>query len=170
MNSLEKFQDIRSFLFDVDGVMTDGTVQVLDDGKLLRQMHVRDAYALRRAVSQGYRVVVITAGKSEGVRLRLADLGIREIYSDAQDKLAILTELVREKGLDLGFTLYMGDDVIDYEAMRRVHFPVCPADAVREVLEISQYVSPYPGGKGCVRDVIEKTLTLHGKWFKPAGH
>ncbi len=167
MNTLEKFHDIRTFIFDVDGVMTDGLVHVLDDGSLLRNMHVRDAYAIRRAVEKGYRIIVITAGKSMGVRLRLEELGIREIYADIRDKLAVLTDLVVHHGLDLGESLYMGDDLPDYQAMCKVHFPVCPADAVREIIGISQYVSPYRGGGGCVREVIEKVLTLHGHWFSP---
>jgi 3-deoxy-D-manno-octulosonate 8-phosphate phosphatase (KDO 8-P phosphatase) len=169
MNTLEKFSDIRTFIFDVDGVMTDGLVHVLDDGSLLRNMHVRDAYAIRRAVETGYRLIVITAGKSMGVRLRLEELGIREIYSDVRDKLAVLTDLAVHHGLDLGETLYMGDDLPDYQAMCKVHFPVCPADSVREIIGISQYVSPYRGGEGCVREVIEKVLTLHGLWFAPKG-
>ena len=167
MNTLEKFQDIRNFVFDVDGVMTNGLVHVSEDGSLLRQMHVRDAYAIRRAVRLGYRVVVITAGKSVGVRQRLADLGIGEIFDNVQDKLSVMRELERDHGLDTGATLYMGDDLPDYEAMKMVHFPVCPCDAVREILEIGQYVSPYRGGEGCVRDVIEKVLTLHDNWFRP---
>jgi 3-deoxy-D-manno-octulosonate 8-phosphate phosphatase (KDO 8-P phosphatase) len=166
MNTLDKFTDIRNFVFDVDGVMTDGIVHVLDDGALLRQMHVRDAYALRRAVETGYRVVVISAGKSEGVRLRLQELGITEIHLNVRDKLPVLMDLIRQHGLDPGETLYMGDDLPDFPPMAYVHFPVCPADAVREIFEISQYISPFKGGEGCVRDVIEKVLTLHGNWFE----
>lgn len=164
MNSLEKFRDIRSFIFDVDGVMTDGQVHVLENGELLRRLNVRDAYAIRRAIAAGYRVIVITAGKSEGVRKRLEELGIKELFMAAYDKLDVLQDLTLIYDLDLGTTLYMGDDLPDYDPMRRVHFPVCPADAVREVIEISQYVSPLNGGQGCVRDVIEKTMRMQEVW------
>ena len=164
MNPLEKFRYIKAFLFDVDGVLTDNKVLVLEEGKLLRQMSIRDGYAIKRAVRQGYRVCVITGGKSEGVRKRLEDLGVQDIYLGQSDKRDAYEEFLATYDLKEDEILYLGDDLPDYPLLRRVGLPACPADAVPEVLEISQYVSPYAGGQGCARDVIEKVLKLQGKW------
>jgi 3-deoxy-D-manno-octulosonate 8-phosphate phosphatase (KDO 8-P phosphatase) len=164
MNALEKFKDIRTFIFDVDGVLTDCSCHVLENGQLLRRINMRDTFAMKMALKKGYRIIIITAGRSEGIKIRLSDLGVQEIFLGRFDKLEVMEDLVAETGLDLGSTLYMGDDLPDYECMRRVHLPTCPANAVREILELSQYVSPYEGGQGCARDVIEKVLSFNGHW------
>lgn len=164
MNSLEKFRDISTFIFDVDGVLADPLMHVLENGQLLRQMNSKDGFAFERALAEGYRIIIISGGKSEGVRIRLANLGVTEIYLSVRNKVDVLEDLVAYHDLDLGGALYMGDDLPDYECMRRVHFPVCPSDAAKEIIDLSQYVSPYRGGQGCARDVIEKTLTIQGKW------
>ncbi len=164
MNYLEKFRDIHTFIFDVDGVLTNSELIVLENGRLLRKMNVRDGYALKRAIKAGYRVCIITGGKSSGVVVRLEALGIVDIYKGVDDKLDALDEYVDIYDIDLAGVLYMGDDIPDYEVMRRVGLPACPADAAIEIVQISQYQSPIKGGAGCARDVIEKVLKLHGKW------
>jgi len=164
MNHLERFHAIHTFIFDVDGVLTDSSVLILEDGKLLRKMSIRDGYAIKQAVLAGYRICVITGGKSEGVRSRLLNLGVSDVYLGKDDKLEAYEELVGLYELDQDGILYMGDDVPDYPVMRKVGLPTCPANAAPEVLGIAQYVSPYRGGEGCVRDVIEKVMRLHGKW------
>ncbi len=164
MSLLEKFQDIRTFIFDVDGVMTDSSVYILENGSLLRKMNTRDGMALQIAINKGYQVIVITGGKSEGVIKRLQGLGIKQIYSGIQDKIRVVEDLVAHENLDLARTLYMGDDLNDYACLRAVHLSSCPSDAAYEIKALVQYVSPFAGGAGCVRDVIEKVLRLHGKW------
>lgn len=164
MNNLEVFREIHTFIFDVDGVLTNSQVLVMQDGQLLRQMSIRDGYALRRAVEEGYRVIIISGGKSEGVRVRLQNLGVPDIYLGIQDKLDTYEEVVDMYELEEGGILYMGDDIPDYSVMRRVGLPCCPANAAREIKEIAQYISPINGGDGCVRDVIEKVLILNGQW------
>lgn len=166
MNPLEKFKDIRTFLFDVDGVLTNSELLVLEDGKLLRKMSTRDGYALKMAVQAGYRVAIITGGKSAGVVERLKNLGVPDVYYGISDKLETFQEYVELYEIDPEDVLYMGDDVPDFAVMRRVGLPACPSDAAREILDISHYISPYAGGAGCVRDVIEKVMRLHGKWPK----
>ena len=165
MNPLAPFRRLKTFIFDVDGVMTDSSVHILEDGKLLRRMNVRDGYALKVAVQRGFRVAVITGGKSEGVVTRLRNLGVTDIYAGVRDKVDALEELVEIHQLDLDHTLYMGDDIPDFDVMRRVGLPACPRNAAHEILEIARYVSPYDGGAGCVRDVIEKALRLQNKWL-----
>ncbi len=164
MNQLEQFRDIRAFIFDVDGVLTNNQVLVTENGQLLRQMNIRDGYAIKRAIDAGYRVCVITGGRSEGIRRRLEGLGVRDIYLGAQDKLEPYEEFISAYKLDEGHILYMGDDLPDYPVMRRVGFPVCPRDAAPEIFDLAHYISPMNGGDGCVRDVIEKVLRLNGRW------
>jgi len=165
MNYLEKFRDIDTFIFDVDGVLTNSELLVLESGKLLRKMSTRDGYAIKRAVQQGYQVCIITGGKSSGVVTRLEGLGVEHIYKGISNKIDALDEFVHTYDIDLGKVLYMGDDLPDYEVMRRVGLPACPQDAAHEIIEIAQYISTLKGGEGCARDVIEKVLRLHGKWL-----
>lgn len=167
MNTLEQFQDIHTFIFDVDGVMTNSGILVLEDGKLLRKMSIRDGYALKYAVQQDYRIAVISGGKSEGVRERLFNLGLNDLYMGVANKLEVYEEFIEIHELDEAGILYMGDDLPDYEVMRRVGIPACPADAAPEIRKISQYVSPRNGGEGCVRDIIEKVLRIRGDWSLP---
>lgn len=160
----EHFRTIRHFIFDIDGVLTDGTLLVHTDGALLRTMHIRDGYALQLAARQGYSVSIISGGKGEGLTKRFLGLGIAAVHLGVGDKLAKLEEVRKEQALDLGRTLYMGDDMPDLEAMGKVFLPCCPADACLEVKELSRYISPFTGGRGCVRDVVEKVLKLNGHW------
>jgi 3-deoxy-D-manno-octulosonate 8-phosphate phosphatase (KDO 8-P phosphatase) len=164
MNQLEAFKSIRSFVFDVDGVFTNSQILVTEEGALLRSMSVRDGFAVKNAIREGYPVCIITGGNSEGVVLRLKGLGVRDVFSGVQDKLPVLKSYVEAYDLDMEGILYMGDDLPDYEAMRRVGLPTCPRDAVREIQELSRYISPFDGGHGCVRDVIEKVMRLQGTW------
>jgi len=164
MNHLDAFRNVHTFLFDIDGVLTNSQVLVLEDGKLLRSMSIRDGYAIKRAVREGYRVAIITGGKSQGVKDRLKNLGVTDIYLDQSRKKEALDELIDLYDLETQGILYMGDDLPDLEVMRMVGLPACPKDAAPEILEISQYVSPYGGGEGCARDVIEKVLRLRGHW------
>ncbi len=151
-------------IFDIDGVFTDSRLTVFEDGSMIRVMNVRDGYAIKQALRAGIQIIVITGGSSMGVIKRLKGLGINEIYSGIQDKMAIYEELLDKHGLDEALIMYMGDDLPDYQVMRRVGFPVCPADAAIEIVKIAQYISPMAGGAGCVRDVIEKTLKVQGHW------
>ena len=165
MNYLEKFKDIKTFIFDVDGVLTNSELIVLESGKLLRKMSVRDGYAIKRAIQKGYRVAIITGGKSEGVVSRLKALGVVDVYAGIEDKADAYRELVYTYDLKPLEILYMGDDFPDIPVMHKVGLATCPKDAAHEVIEIADYISPTEGGKGCARDVIEKVLRLQGKWL-----
>lgn len=164
MDNLAVFRKIKTLIFDVDGVMTNSQLLVTEAGELLRSMNTRDGYAIKKAIKEGYRVIIITGGSSKGVIKRLQGLGVQEIHAGIQDKKVVFTELVKRHGVDAASSLYMGDDLPDVPVMRLVGLPVCPYDAAQEAIEISQYISPKNGGQGCVRDVIEKVLKLAGKW------
>ena len=164
-NYKEYLNHIDTFIFDVDGVLTDGSIQVSTQGDLLRTMNIKDGYALKTAHQAGYTVCIISGGNNEGVRKRLRDLGITNIYLGIQDKVETLDEFFDVYGINKENVLYMGDDIPDLYAMRMVGMPCCPQDAVAEIKEISRYVSHKTGGNGCVRDVIEQVLKVQGKWL-----
>ncbi|MFN7012720.1 MAG: KdsC family phosphatase [Bacteroidia bacterium] len=162
---LRKLHFINTFIFDVDGVLTDGSVILMPDGDYVRTMNIKDGYAMQAAVKAGYRLAVISAGKmSEGVKKRLVNLGIQDIYLGVSDKKDAYETILYSYHLKTENIAYMGDDLPDYEVMHSAGFAACPADAAPEILSIAHYVSPYNGGKGCVRDLIEKVMRLHGKW------
>ena len=161
---LNLFKSITCFVFDVDGVLTDGTLLVFDDGQMVRRMNVRDGYALQLAIKKGYRVVVISGGDSEAVRQRLNKLGVKDVFMKVHDKQQQLADWLAANGMDWQQVLFMGDDIPDYEVMRRVALPCCPSDAAPEIKHISKYISNLKGGYGCARDVIEKVLKLNKKW------
>ncbi len=161
----EYLHHITTFIFDIDGVLTDGTVLVNTDGELLRTMNIKDGYALKTAVQQGFNVCIISGGKNEGVRQRLKNLGIPDIYLGAHQKVEQLHEYFGNKNIKAENVLYMGDDIPDMPVMKIIGLPTCPQDAVAEIKEISKYISYKKGGKGCVRDVIEQVLKVQGKWI-----
>lgn len=164
MNVLEKFKAIKTFVFDVDGVLTDGTLLILNDGQMARRMNIKDGYALQLAIKKGYRVVIISGGTSEAVKERLNRLGVTDCFLKIDNKKEKLVEYAAQHKLNWDETLFMGDDIPDYIPMQLTGLPCCPADAAPEIKKISVYISPIPGGSGCARDVIEKVLKLNGHW------
>ena len=164
MNVLEKFTPIKLFVLDVDGVLTDGSVFLLENGEMARTMNVKDGYAMQLALKKGYEILIISGGTSAAVKDRLAKLGIKNIELGIRDKVAVYNNYLSNTNYTKEQILYMGDDVPDVAPMLLVGLACAPADAVQEVLEISHYISPKNGGKGCVRDVIEKVLKLNGHW------
>ncbi|MEM1327884.1 MAG: HAD hydrolase-like protein [Bacteroidota bacterium] len=167
MNQLEYFNSIRTFIFDVDGVLTNSQLLITEKGELLRSMNTRDGYAIATAIRAGYDMAIITGGSSTGVTERLKGLGVVHLYTGYtgnRHKIDAYEELLEILNADEESILYMGDDVPDMEVMLRVGLPACPADAAPEVRKISRYVSHVNGGQGCVRDVIERVLRLNGDW------
>ena len=164
MNVLEHFQDISTFVFDVDGVLTDGGVLLLENGLQARRMNIKDGLALQMALKNNYRVVIISGGTSEPVISRLQYLGLSEINLGLKDKLKFLENYLNQNNLQWKEVLYMGDDLPDLPVLEKSGLPCCPADSAIEVKKISKYISPLNGGYGCVRDVIEKVLKLNGHW------
>jgi 3-deoxy-D-manno-octulosonate 8-phosphate phosphatase (KDO 8-P phosphatase) len=165
---LSKFKHITTFVFDVDGVLTDGSLFVLPEGLMARRMNIKDGYALQLAVKKGYHVVIISGGNSPEVKQRLLNLGVTEVWMQITDKSAVLEKFMEENKLDRSAVLYMGDDMPDLLVMQLAGLPCCPADAVQEIKEKSIYISHLKGGEGCARDVIEKTMKLRGHWGEDA--
>ena len=164
MNVLAEFKKVTTFIFDIDGVLTDGTLLVLRDGLQARQMHVKDGFGMQMAMKQGYRVFIVSGGVSEESRKRLEYLGIKEIHLGVGDKINFIEGLLKSNKIKWDEVLYMGDDLPDIPIMSKVGLSACPADAVSEVKGIVKYISPINGGWGCVRDVIEKVLKVNDHW------
>ncbi len=164
MNVLSRLRLIKTFVFDIDGVLTDGSLLVDHENNWLRKMSIKDGYALQLAVKGGYRVVVISGSDAPPVAARLYKLGITDVFMNITDKETLLKNFLSKKELSLAETLYMGDDIPDYQCMRSVGFACCPSDAAVEIKKISSYISSMRGGYGCVRDVIEKVMKLNNNW------
>jgi len=164
MNVLAEFKKVTTFIFDIDGVLTDGTLLVLRDGLQARQMHVKDGFGMQMAMKQGYRVFIVSGGVSEESRKRLEYLGIKEIHLGVGDKINFIEGLLKSNKIKWDEVLYMGDDLPDLPIMSKVGLSACPADAVSEVKNVVKYISPVNGGWGCVRDVIEKVLKVNDHW------
>lgn len=165
MSYLDYFPKIKAFIFDVDGVLTNGQVVLLPDGQQMRQMHSKDGYALQMAVKKGYIVGIITGGKSVQVKERLSALGITDIYLGALHKDEALEDIIHSHSLNNDEIMYMGDDIPDLCVLTQVGLSACPADASSEVRNVSKYISQINGGGGCVRDIIEKIMRSHGNWY-----
>lgn len=160
----EYLPQITTFIFDVDGVLTDGTVTIFPDGELVRKMNIKDGYALKTAVDMGYNVCIITGGTNPAVKSRLQGLGITDIYLGAHNKVEQLDEYLDVYSIKAENVLYMGDDIPDYPVMKLIGLPTCPKDAAPEIQHIAKYISQKKGGNGCVRDVIEQVLKVQDKW------
>jgi 3-deoxy-D-manno-octulosonate 8-phosphate phosphatase (KDO 8-P phosphatase) len=165
-NFKEDLAKVKAFVFDVDGVLSSSTILVHPSGEMLRSMNIKDGYAVFYTLKKGYPICIISGGNSESVRIRFSNLGIKDIYLKSTNKLDDLKDFLSKYELQPENILYMGDDLPDYEVMKTVGFPTCPADAVEEIKAISTYISDKSGGEGCVRDVIEQVLRLQGKWME----
>lgn len=163
----ELLHPIRCFVLDVDGVLTDGSLLVTEEGHILRSMNIKDGYAMQLAVKKNYHVWIISGGTSEAVRMRLNKLGITEVHLGVTDKKEALHLLMAKYQVSHDSVCYMGDDIPDYAVMQQAGLPCCPQDAVSEIKQVSKYISPVNGGKGCVRDIMEQVLKLHGNWDLP---
>src|ERR1700749_963735 len=160
---LTKLKEITTFVFDVDGVLTDGSVFVTDNGDQSRAFNIKDGYALQLAVKCGYNVCTVSGSRSKSALYRLNSLGVQDVCMGIHTKIEKVKIYLEERSIIWGNVMYMGDDIPELEVMKMVGLPVCPADAVEEIRAISLYVSPFAGGKGCARDVIEKVLKIQDK-------
>lgn len=166
MSYKTKLKNIKAFVFDVDGVFTDGSVYLLPGGHMSRVMNVLDGYAVVKAIKNGYKIGVITGGDDPMVRHRINYLGITDYYPKSPDKLVDFEDFKTKNNLKNEEILMMGDDLPDILVMRQVEIAACPINAVPEVKAIADYISPIHGGKGAVRDVIEQVMKMHGKWIE----
>ncbi len=161
---------IKLFVFDVDGVLSDGSVICFNNDEQVRSFNIKDGYALQLAIKKGFRILIISGGNSEAVVKRLEKLGITDIFMGVEHKLPVLTQYLLENKILPQHTLYMGDDIPDYECLRHVAAPTCPADAANDIKPLCIYVSQIKGGQGCVRDIIEQVLKAQNFWLDHDAH
>lgn len=160
-----RLPNITTFIFDVDGVLTDGSVILDSTGEMVRTMHTKDGYALQHAVKKGYNIVIITGGHSTMVKRRLEGLGIQEVFLSTHEKLPVMDKYLANNNISNSEVLYMGDDIPDLPCLKAVGISTCPNDAAIEIRDSVDYISHIDGGKGCVRDVLEQTMRVQNKWL-----
>ena len=164
-NYKKLLKEITTFILDVDGVLTNGKILVTSKGKMLREMNTKDGFIIKYALDKGFKIFIISGGTNKGVKERLKDLGIEEIFLGEHTKKDIYDKLIKKYSLKEKEIVYMGDDIPDIPVMKKIGVPCCPNDAVPDVKQISIYISKKNGGQGCVRDIIEQTLRVQNKWL-----
>ena len=164
-NYKEKLLKVNTFIFDYDGVLSDGNVLFTSSGDALRTANVKDGYAMQLAIKKNYRIAIISGGYSESMKLRLESLKIEDIFLGVDKKIEVYDQYLETHNLKKENVLFMGDDIPDYEIMLKAGVPTCPSDASEEIKRAATYISHMPGGRGCVRDIIEQVLKVQGKWM-----
>ncbi|MCB9251385.1 MAG: HAD hydrolase family protein [Flavobacteriales bacterium] len=161
---IKKLNNISTFIFDVDGVMTNGNVQVSEEGHMLRTFNIKDGFAMQLAIKLGYRICIITGGSSQGVVKRLNGLGIKDVFSKVHEKVPVYRKYLSDNNIQADEVAYMGDDLPDYTLLLETGLKCCPLDASPDIVNICEFVSSKRGGEGCVRELIEKVLRAQDKW------
>ncbi len=164
MTLQQKASRVQLFLFDVDGVLTDGTVVMHADGSESKAFHIRDGSAIVWAQRAGLQVGLLSARTSGATAQRAAQLGIRLVSQGVSNKLTGYEQIVKQTAVSDDAVAYMGDDLLDLPVLGRVGFSAAPSDAAEEVRERVDWVSRLPGGRGAVRDMIEFVLRAQHKW------
>ena len=164
-NYKELLKNITTLIFDYDGVFTNGTVLLTENGEQLRTANVKDGYALQLAVKKGYRIAVISGGKSESMRKRMYGLNITDIFIGVEHKIQVYRDYLNTHQLKSTEVLFMGDDIPDFQIMKEAGVATCPADAAEEIKALSHYISHFKGGEGCVRDIVEQVMKIQGNWM-----
>ena len=164
-NYKEVLNSIKAFIFDIDGVLTNGKILITSKGDMYREMDTKDGFAIKYALNKGFKIAIISGGKDKGLKIRLQDLGIKNIFLGFTDKERPFNDFIKNEDIKPNDILYMGDDIPDIKIMKKVLLATCPNDAVMDVKEISDYVSPKNGGQGCVREIIEQVLRVQNKWI-----
>jgi 3-deoxy-D-manno-octulosonate 8-phosphate phosphatase (KDO 8-P phosphatase) len=165
MNYKNKLRAIDTFIFDVDGVLTNGLVHLIDD-QMCRSLNSKDAYAIQYARKMNYKIFIITGGDSIDIQNRLLELGATEVRLKSHNKVAVYNELKEKYQLVDEHVLYMGDDIPDIPLLKMVGLAACPADSSVDVLQNTIYQSPLKGGEGCVREIMEQVMRVQEKWMK----
>lgn len=162
---LEKIKDIKAFVLDVDGVLTNGMLMLTESGEQLRQFNLKDGYALQLAVKRGFKIAILSEFRSKSSEHHFKNLGTIDIYLGLDSKIEAYQDFINKHSLSSEHVLFMGDDIPDLELMKLAGLAVCPVDAVEEIKSVADYISARKGGEALVRDIIEKVLKLQNLWF-----
>ena len=164
-NYKEVLNSIKAFIFDIDGVLTNGKILITSKGDMYREMDTKDGFAIKYALNKGFKIAIISGGKDKGLKIRLQDLGIKNIFLGFTDKERPFNDFIKNEDIKPNDILYMGDDIPDIPSLKVVGVSTCPKDSAVEVREVCDYISHINGGKGCVRDVLEQTMRVQNKWI-----
>jgi 3-deoxy-D-manno-octulosonate 8-phosphate phosphatase (KDO 8-P phosphatase) len=168
--ALQKLKSLKTFIFDIDGVLTTGNVLVTEEGHMLRSVNIKDGFALQHAVKQGYNIAIISGGNSQGMLHRFQGLGIKEIYLGQKNKMAAFEKVCSDFGVSRHDVAYVGDDMPDYPILKMAGLPVCPADAAEDVKAICELILSVSGGQGCARLLLETAMKLQNTWHNSDTH
>lgn len=166
MDYFEKLKKIKAFVFDIDGVFTDGSVYLLPGGNMCRVMSVLDGYAVVKALKKNYRIGIITGGKDDMVKFRINYLGITDYYAKSSDKMVDYEDFKSKYNLLDEEILTMGDDLPDLPILQKAGISTCPKNAVPEIKAASDYICVTEGGKGAVREIIEQVMKIQNTWLE----
>ncbi|MDR3046331.1 MAG: HAD-IA family hydrolase [Bacteroidales bacterium] len=170
MNYRERLHKVNTFIFDFDGVLSDGKIYVLPDGDQIRATDTKDGYAIHYALKLGYKVCIISGGYSDTMRLRFTNFPQMDIFLKVSDKMKTFEEYRKNNQLEYENIMYVGDDIPDIPVLKLAGIACCPEDASEEVKTVAHYISHKKGGSGCIRDVIEQTLKAQQKWMGADAH
>ncbi len=161
------FSKIKAFVFDVDGVLTDGGILATNSGELLRTFDAKDAFGLRVASLNGYILGAITGGRAQSIKIRLMTCGFKEsdIYLGSRIKIDDFRDFCQRNNLQADEVMYFGDDIPDIPVLQECGCGVCPCDAMEDAKQSADFISDYPGGKLCVRHTLELTMKAQNKWI-----
>lgn len=154
----EKLKQIRLVIFDVDGVLTDGSLIMGDDGQEYKAFNSKDGQGMRMLLDSGVEIGIISARNSMVVANRMRNLGIKHVYQGQRDKLKAFAELKKKLNLDPSQIAYVGDDLLDLCIMREVGLSIAVQDASRQVVELAEWQTIAPGGKGAAREICEMIM------------
>jgi 3-deoxy-D-manno-octulosonate 8-phosphate phosphatase (KDO 8-P phosphatase) len=159
----EKARQIKLVIFDVDGVLTDGSLYLGDDGQEYKAFNSRDGHGIKMLQATGIEIGIITGRTSEVVQIRMGSLGIKHVYQGKRDKLPTYLELRNKLNLTDAQVAYVGDDVVDLPIMRRVGLAIAVQDAHPFVIQHAHWQTPHAGGRGAGRDVCELLMDAKGR-------
>lgn len=164
---MNKWKEIKAITMDVDGVMTDGSLVAFDSHEMVRIFNAKDSFAIRVALMRGYRVAVFSGGDTEGVRNRFITCGLDpdDIHLGCRGKIKHFEQFCKKYSLKPSEVLYIGDDVPDVPVLKAAGIGAVPADAARDAQKAADYLCDLPGGRGCVREIIEGVLREQGNWY-----
>jgi len=160
----EKLKKIKLLILDVDGVMTDGRIIMDDEGREIKNFHVRDGHGIKVLQRYGIKVALLTGRKSKVVEYRARDLDIKDVYQKVYNKKEVFEKILKKYKLSAEEAAFIGDDIIDVPVLKSVGFSVAVADAIDVVKKSVHYVTENQGGNGAVREICEMILKAHGKW------
>ena len=151
--------DIKLIIFDVDGTLTDGMINISDSGEIFKSFNAKDGVAITKCIKNGVIPVFVTGRESNIVNIRAKELGVHEVYQGVKIKQDIINILLKKYDCKISNIVYVGDDLNDLDVIEKCSFSACPNDAAIEIKKVVKYVSLLGAGKGAVRDIVDNYVS-----------